>query len=57
LFIGHTKLGRKSSKKNSAFEEKITGEEKQIEDKRTEETVEENCENVFILLKRIQDFE
>jgi hypothetical protein len=57
LFIGHIKLGRKSSKKNSRDRRKVTEEEdKQIEGKRREERVGENCETL-ILLKLILGFE
>lgn len=51
-------MGGYRAKRTSAIEGKVTeGEEKEIEDKPTEVTAEEICENILILLKLTPGFE
>ena len=54
MCIGQPKLRRQSNKKKKSLARSLRNlfeEEKQIEDKMTEGTAEENCENVVSLLK------
>ena len=58
LLLDTPSFGGNRAKRTNAIEGKVTeGEEKEIEDKTTEVTAEEICENILILLKLTPGFE